>query len=203
MTEVPGTTRDAVEAHTDFLGWPIRLVDTAGLWEAPDRIDRLGVEVSRRYVSAADLVLLCVETGPAPAADDADLAPRERALVVRTKSDLDDGAMSGASDGGLPVSAVTGNGLDELRRAAAARLFGDRIALADLEPALTRARHRTALARAQSALADARAQLLGAGDAVLVAHHVRDATTALDELIGAVDIEEILDRVFASFCIGK
>ncbi len=203
VTEVPGTTRDAVEAHTDFLGWPIRLVDTAGLWEAPDRIDRLGVEVSRRYVSAADLVLLCVETGPAPAADDADLAPRERALVVRTKSDLDDGAMSGASDGGLPVSAVTGNGLDELRRTAAARLFGDRIALADLEPALTRARHRTALARAQSALADARAQLLGAGDAVLVAHHVRDATTALDELIGAVDIEEILDRVFASFCIGK
>ena len=203
VTEVPGTTRDAVEAHTDFLGWPIRLVDTAGLWEAPDRIDRLGVEVSRRYVSAADLVLLCVETGRAPAADDADLAPRERALVVRTKSDLDDGAMPGASDGGLPVSAVTGNGLDELRRAAAARLFGDRIALADLEPALTRARHRTALARAQSALADARAQLLGAGDAVLVAHHVRDATTALDELIGAVDIEEILDRVFASFCIGK
>ena len=77
------------------------------------------------------------------------------------------------------------------------------IALADLEPALTRARHRTALVRAQAALADARAQLLGAGDAVLVAHHLRDATTALDELVGAVDIEEILDRVFATFCVGK
>ena len=63
VTEVPGTTRDAIEAHTDFLGWPVRLVDTAGLWDAADRIDRLGVEVSRRYLAAADLVLLCVETG--------------------------------------------------------------------------------------------------------------------------------------------
>ena len=63
VTEIPGTTRDAIEAHTDFLGWPVRLVDTAGLWDAPDRIDRLGVEVSRRYLAAADLVLLCVEAG--------------------------------------------------------------------------------------------------------------------------------------------
>jgi tRNA modification GTPase len=98
---------------------------------------------------------------------------------------------------------VTGEGLDALRRAVAARLFGDRIALADLEPALTRARHRTALARAQAALAEAGAQLLEAGDAVLAAHHVRDATTALDELVGAVDIEDVLDRVFAGFCVGK
>ena len=65
VTEIPGTTRDAVEAHTDFLGWPVRLVDTAGLWDATDRIDRLGVEVSRRYLASADLVLLCVEAGPA------------------------------------------------------------------------------------------------------------------------------------------
>ena len=122
--------------------------------------------------------------------------------MVRTKSDLAEGAADSV-EGGLPVSAVSGEGIDELRRAAAARLFGDRIELADLEPALTRARHRTALSRAQAALAEARDQLLGAGDAVLVAHHVREATTALDELVGAVDLEEILDQVFASFCIGK
>ena len=203
VTELPGTTRDAVEAHTDFLGWPIRLVDTAGLWDAPDRIDRLGVEVSRRYLSAADLVMLCVETGRAAGPDDTEVLRSGRALAVRTKSDLEAAAAPPATNGELPVSAVTGEGLDALRRAVAARLFGDRIALADLEPALTRARHRTALVRAQAALADARAQLLGAGDAVLVAHHLRDATTALDELVGAVDIEEILDRVFATFCVGK
>jgi tRNA modification GTPase len=201
VTDLPGTTRDAVEAQTDFLGWPVRLVDTAGLWDAPNRIDQLGVEMTRRYVAGADLVLLCVEVGREPGPDDQRILGAGRAMLVGTKSDL---APTAAQIGGAPpVSAVTGEGLDALRRAVAARLFGERIALADLEPALTRARHRTALARAQAALAEAAARLLDAGDAVLAAHHVRDATTALDELVGAVDIEEVLDRVFAGFCVGK
>jgi tRNA modification GTPase len=199
VTEIPGTTRDAVEAHTDFLGWPVRLVDTAGLWDAPDRIDRLGIEVSRRYLAAADLVLLCVETGRSPGTDELTLAGERPTLMVRTKADLN----GGTGGSGLEVSTVSGAGLGELRRAAAERVFAGRPALADLEPALTRERHRTALARARVALADAREQLAGAGDAVLVAHHVREATAALDELVGAVDVEDVLDRVFASFCVGK
>jgi tRNA modification GTPase len=199
VTEIPGTTRDAVEAHTDFLGWPVRLVDTAGLWDAPGRIDRLGVEVSRRYLASADLVLLCVETGRRPGADELAIAAERPTLVVRTKVDLD----GTTATEGVGVSVVTGEGLDALRHAVAERVFADRIALADLEPALTRARHRTALERARGALAGALEQFRGSGDAVLVAHHVREATTALDELVGAVDVEDILDRVFASFCVGK
>ena len=93
--------------------------------------------------------------------------------------------------------------IDIMDRPALERVFADRVTLADLEPALGRARHRTALARAREALGSALEQLGGAGDAVLTAHHVRQATTALDELVGAVDIEEVLDRVFASFCVGK
>jgi tRNA modification GTPase len=199
VTEIPGTTRDAVEAYTDFLGWPVRLIDTAGLWEAPGKIDRLGVEVSRRYLASADLVLLCVETGRRPGADELAIAAERPTLVVRTKVDLDG---STAAEG-VGVSVVTGEGLDTLRRAVAERVFAERIVLADLEPALTRARHRTALERARGALAGALEQFRGSGDAVLVAHHVREATTALDELVGAVDVEDILDRVFASFCVGK
>ena len=200
VTEIPGTTRDAVEAPADFLGWPVRLVDTAGLWDATGPIDRLGIEMSRRYLASADLVLLCVETGRAPGADETAIAVERPTLMVRTKADLN----GGASGGGLEVSTVSGLGLARLRRAAAERVFADRIALADLEPALTRARHRTALSRARTALADAHGQFAGgAGDAVLVAHHVREATTALDELVGSVDIEDVLDRVFASFCVGK
>ena len=199
VTEIPGTTRDAVEAHTDFLGWPVRLIDTAGLWEAPGKIDRLGVEVSRRYLASADLVLLCIETGRRPGADELAIAAARPTLVVRTKVDLDG---STAAEG-VGVSAVTGEGLDTLRRAVAERVFAERIVLADLEPALTRARHRTALERARGALAGALEQFRGSGDAVLVAHHVREATTALDELVGAVDVEDILDRVFATFCVGK
>jgi tRNA modification GTPase len=199
VTEIPGTTRDAVEAHTDFLGWPVRLIDTAGLWDAPGKIDRLGVEVSRRYLASADLVLLCVETGRGPGADELAIAAERPTLLVRTKVDLD----GGAAAEGVGVSVVTGEGLDALRRAVAQRVFAERIALADLEPALTRARHRTALEHARAALAGALDQFRGSADAVLVAHHVREATTALDELVGAVDVEDILDRVFASFCVGK
>jgi tRNA modification GTPase len=90
-----------------------------------------------------------------------------------------------------------------LRRAAAERVFADRINLADLEPALTRERHRQALVRAQDALTAALPHLGRGGDAVLSAHHVREATDALDELLGVVDVEEVLDRVFGSFCVGK
>jgi tRNA modification GTPase len=198
VTEIPGTTRDTIEAHTDFLGWPVRLADTAGLWNAPERIDRLGVEVSRRYLAAADLVLLCVEAGREMGDDESAIAAARPSLVVRTKADL-----TPEPGEGFPVSAVTGQGLGILRRAAAEQVFSDRINLTDLEPALTRERHRVALARAQSALAAAAPHLGRNGDAVLAAHHVREATTALDELLGAVDIEEVLERVFSSFCVGK
>ena len=198
VTEIPGTTRDTVEAHSDFLGWPVRLADTAGLWDAPQEIDRLGVEVSRRYLSAADLVLLCVESGRDLGDDEIAIAASSPTQLVRTKADL-----AGEPGEGLPVSVITGEGLGALRRTAAERVFSDRINLADLEPALTRERHRTALVRAQEALAQAVPHLGRRGDAVLAAHHVREATAALDELLGTVDIEEVLDRVFSSFCVGK
>ncbi len=198
VTELPGTTRDAIEGYTDFLGWPVRLADTAGLADSADRLERMGIEVSRRYLSAADLVLLCVEAGREPGPDEAELAAEQQSLMIRTKRDL----VAGGVDG-LAVSTRTGEGIDELRRAVADRVFGDRIALGDLEPSLSSERHRTALFGARCALAEAAGQLRPDGDPVLVSHHVRQATLALDELLGAVDVEEVLGRVFAGFCVGK
>jgi tRNA modification GTPase len=198
VTEIPGTTRDAIEAHTDFLGWPVRLADTAGLWNAPEKIDRMGVEVSRRYLAAADLVLLCVEAGRDVGEDEDSIAGARPTLLVRTKADL-----TAEAGQGIAVSALTGEGLGVLRRAAAERVFADRINLADLEPALTRERHRTTLSRALVALGGAVPHLGSGGDAVLAAHHVRQAADALEELLGFIDIEEVLDRVFGSFCVGK
>lgn len=198
VTELPGTTRDAIEGYTDFLGWPVRLADTAGLSDSADRLERMGIEVSRRYLSAADLVLLCVEAGREPGPDEAELAAEQRSLMVRTKRDL----VTGGVDG-LAVSTRTGEGIGELRRAVADRVFGDRIALGDLEPSLSSDRHRTALLGARCALAEAAGHLSPGGDPVLVSHHVRQATLALDELLGVVDVEEVLGRVFAGFCVGK
>ena len=208
VTELAGTTRDAIEAHTDFMGWPIRLVDTAGLGDSAARLDVLGMEVSRRYVEAADLVIHCVEAGgqadrrtdgQTDAGSEHDVSDlSDVCVLVRTKTDL--GRPSGP---GIPISVVTGEGIDQLRREAGERLFGARLPLADLEPALTRGRHREALTRARLALSQVRPHLEPGGDAVLAAHHVRSATHALDVLVGTVDIEEILDRLFAGFCVGK
>jgi tRNA modification GTPase len=206
VTELAGTTRDAIEAHTDFLGWPIRLVDTAGIGDSAARLDVLGMEVSRRYVEAADLVIHCVEAdgrtdGQTDRSSGLELSARppvRPSVLARTKCDL-----TRTPGPGIPVSAVTGQGIDQLRREVGERLFGARMPLADLEPALTRARHRDALTRAREALAEVRPHLEPGGDAVLAAHHVRAATHALDLLVGTVDIEEILDRLFAGFCVGK
>src|SRR6266853_3605606 len=105
VTEIPGTTRDAIEAHAVLEGFPFRLVDTAGLRDADERIERLGIEVSKKYLAAADLVLFCEES------EDASRAPflaevSAPVVVVRTKADVT----------GVGVSAVTGQGMAELRR---------------------------------------------------------------------------------------
>ena len=199
VTEIPGTTRDAIEAETSFLGWPVRLVDTAGVRDTDERIERMGVEVSRRWLASADLVLLCTEAGRGQVRTDLEIAAGLPVVLARTKADLSESA----TDSGIRVSTVTGQGLDTLRTAVAESVFGARVALGDLEIGLTRARHRNALAAAAEALAEARPHLAPEGDAVLAAHHVRIAALALDELVGAIDIEEVLERIFASFCVGK
>ena len=197
VTEIPGTTRDAIEAHAVIEGFPFRLVDTAGLRDSDERIEKLGIEVSRKYLAAADLVLFCDEGDGGRGAGDVESfiaacrAPVER---VRTKADL------------IPVpgvSVVTGQGLPELRRRLAEVAFGKLLALGDVEPVVTRARHRAALERALAELDAFWSARAGGVDAAATATHLRAAVLALDELIGAVTPEDVLDRVFAAFCVGK
>ena len=192
VTEIPGTTRDAIEAHAVIEGFPFRIVDTAGLRDAGERIEQLGIEVSKKYLAAADLVLFCEERDDMSRA--AFLAQvTAPVVVVRTKADI-----SGAG-----VSVVTGRGLPELRRRLAEVAFGKLLALGEVEPVVTRARHRAALERALGEL-DAFWSARAAGvDAAATATHLRAAVLALDELIGAVTPEDVLDRVFAAFCVGK
>ena len=190
VTEVPGTTRDAIEAHAVIEGFPFRLVDTAGLRESDDRVERLGIEVSRRYVESADLVLFCD-----PEADSATSPLSAPVLLVRTKADL-----SAAADG---VSVVTGQGLARLRRRLAELAFGTLIERGDVAPVVTRARHRAALERALVEL-DAYQEARTAGvDTAAAATYLRAAAGALDDLIGVVTPDDVLERVFAAFCVGK
>lgn len=198
VTEIPGTTRDAIEAATEVLGWPVRLVDTAGLREADERIERMGIEVSRRYVDAADLLLFCAEAGRALEASEREMLSERPALLVRTKADL-----ASSSGEGLPVSTLSGEGLDRLRERMREILFANGASYGDLNPMLTRERHRIALARARDSLELAKPDLAARGDSVLAAHHVRNAVDALDELIGVVHPDDVLGRVFERFCVGK
>ena len=202
VTEIPGTTRDAIEAHAVIDGFPFRLVDTAGLRTATERVESLGIEVARRYLGAADLVLYCEEQGAGSGEREAFLAGLPAPVVeVRTKADVAPSVPTVPTV--LSVSSLTGTGLAELRRALAEAAFGHLVALGDVEPVVTRARHRVALERARNEL-DAFAAARTAGiDAAVAATHLRDAVAALDELIGVVTPDDVLDRVFASFCVGK
>jgi tRNA modification GTPase len=192
VTEIPGTTRDAIEAQAVIEGFPFRLVDTAGLRDSDERVERLGIEVSKKYLAAADLVLFCEERDdPSRAAFLAQTAAP--VVVVRTKADLT----------GEGVSVVTGKGLAELRRSLAEVAFGRLLALGDVEPVVTRARHRSALERALAELDGFWAARTSGVDAAATATHLRAAVLALDDLIGTVTPEDVLDRVFAAFCVGK
>jgi len=205
VTEVPGTTRDAVEAHAVLEGFPFRLVDTAGLRDSDDRIERLGIEVSRKYLAAADLVLFCRDAGCEmrdTGAQEFLASCRAPVVEVMTKFDLTDRLTARPPDR-LDVSVVTGQGLAELRRKLAEVAFGRLLALGDVEPVVTRARHRGALERALAEV-DAFHAARGSGvDAAAAATHLRAAVGALDDLIGVVTPDDVLDRVFASFCVGK
>jgi tRNA modification GTPase len=121
-------------------------------------------------------------------------------ILVRTKWDLHRG---GVVDDGIPVSAATGEGLPDLRQALAAHAFSRMVEGRTLEPVVTRARHRAALERACAELRGFRSAREAGVEAAMAATHLRAAVTALEEIVGVVSTDDVLDRVFASFCVGK
>jgi tRNA modification GTPase len=206
VTEIPGTTRDALEAVIDSGKWPLRLVDTAGLRDTTDPIELLGIEVSERYLASAAVVLACAENLESldQTIDFVNRKSTAPVIGVRTKADLALRVDSSNLDHLVHVSAQTGEGLQSLLDAISTTIasrYGE--ATPDL-PILTRARHREALT---SALAEIR-QFQRAWreeklPAPVASVHLRAAVYVLEELVGTVDVEDVLDRVFSSFCVGK
>ena len=185
VSAIPGTTRDALETRVVLGGVPVTLVDTAGLRESADPIEAEGV---RRALARAEEADLVIRVG-----DPDHGLPDDPGLVVMNKSDLG-GACVG---GGLPVSALTGEGMVALRER-----LGDearRLTESSGPPPLTRARHRAALQEAVERLDAAQR----AGLPELRAEDVRLAVRALGRITGEVGVEDVLDRIFRQFCIGK
>lgn len=193
VSDIAGTTRDVIEVQMDLGGFPVILADTAGLRETADRVEDEGVRRALARAERADLKLLLYDGSLWPAKDvaTADLLDGD-ALEIVTKADL----LSATADLPLAISTVTGAGLDglldRLAEAVAARLSGG-------GPALTRARHRTALEDAKEALDRA----MTAPSPELVAEDVRLAVRAIGRITGRVDVEDLLDVIFRDFCIGK
>lgn len=204
VTDIPGTTRDALEALIEVHGWPVRLVDTAGIHSSPNVIERLGIEVSERYIEGADLILLC-----SGEPDDETLSPHLAALTsapllhVRTKSDL----VALSTESGVDtvrVSALTRSGLDTLLSKVVEVLKQSYGTPMIDRPVITRARHRRALEQALAELQLFQTAWLSRSlPASIAAVHLRSATHVLEELVGTIEVDDVLDRLFSSFCVGK
>lgn len=198
VSPLPGTTRDLIELHLDLDGVPVVVVDTAGMRDSADEIEKIGVARARQRAADADLVLwlsAAGENAPVP-------AEFPHAVSVTTK--MDSGSKSPADPGtdasALRISALTGEGMDRLVtfvRDHALDSVGQEAAL------LTRTRHRAALRDAGLCLDRAHSSLRAGAPPELVAEDLRLGARALSSLLGEVDVEDVLDRVFETFCIGK
>ncbi len=187
VSEQPGTTRDVVEVRLVLSGQVVWIADTAGLRETADAIETEGIRRALARAVAADLV---IRAAPADSLQP-EAAPDE--MLVITKADLDP---SGSRGHGLRVSVRTGEGVDALRS-----MIGERASVGAAEAApLTRRRHREGV---EQALADVQAALAALDVPELAAESVRAAGDALGRIVGRIGVEEVLDRVFAEFCIGK
>lgn len=203
--ETPGTTRDAIEAVMEVNRWPLRLVDTAGLRESDNEVERTGVEVSRRYLAGAHLVLVCGETSDELSTTSEVVRKTTSAPLVRvhTKSDLKEQPHD-ENGAAKRVSAHRREGLTELLESIENVLDATYGSLDPDLPLLTRARHQSALNTAASELAAFRElRSTNAVPVSIAAVHLRSAVHALETLVGAVDVDDVLARVFSTFCVGK
>jgi len=209
VTDIPGTTRDTISERVRLGGTLLNLTDTAGLRDTADAVEALGVARSRAAMAGADLIfVLCDSTVPF-APEDAELlesaAEQASTILVWTKCDLPESRIpplsSIAASATVEISAVTGEGLDALERAVA-MLFppDDSVSAGEI---LTNARQADAVERAEQSVAAARAAMAGGltPDAVLT--ETEEAMEALGELSGRTVREDITNRIFERFCVGK
>ena len=201
VAETAGTTRDVIELRLDLGGLPVTVADTAGLREAADAVEREGVRRALARAESADLRIVMLDAAAGPPGATVAAQIDGAALVVLNKADLvAPGALPArvADRPALALSLKTGDGLRDLLAEIERRVRALVDAGAGAAP-LTRARHREALEDCAAALRRARA----AGAVELVAEDARLAARALGRITGRVDVEDLLDVVFAEFCIGK
>lgn len=200
VSAIPGTTRDTLEEVVMLGGWPLRLVDTAGLREGGDALEQEGMARARRQLEEADLVLLVLDGAAAPDLANAPADPRVLRVLNKTDLGLHPG-WEGVE--AVRVSCLSGEGMERLEEAIQERLrTGSGLSEAGDEVAIN-ARHQDCLRRGLEFLEAAR-KAYGAGiPAEFIAEELRAALGAVGEVVGRTDTEDLLGRIFGAFCIGK
>ncbi|HEY6330739.1 MAG TPA: tRNA uridine-5-carboxymethylaminomethyl(34) synthesis GTPase MnmE [Blastocatellia bacterium] len=208
VTEVPGTTRDALREHVSISGIPVRLIDTAGIRETSDPIEQIGIDRSRRAIADADVSLVIFDRSEPIALEEIALLesiPKGSRLVLMNKCDLPaaGSASLGESAGTtIEVSALTGRGFDKLI-GALLDLLGAGAAAEHDDAIITDARQHQAIRRATDLLSGAMELMEGGELEEIVLLRLRGALAALGELTGETLTDDILAQIFSTFCIGK
>jgi tRNA modification GTPase len=208
VSPYPGTTRDVIEVHLDLAGYPVMLLDTAGIRDSDDPVEQEGVRRARARAAMADLLLWVTDASAdgGAAGEAATQVPNTELWWLRNKIDLARGPDRNESrcENGInrsfAISAAAGTGMENLIKALVA--FAQAYFAATETTLITRARHRQALQETVAALNRALAQG-NDGREELIAEELRSAATMLGRLTGRVDVEDILDVIFREFCIGK
>ncbi len=222
VTDIAGTTRDVLKEHIHIDGMPLHIIDTAGLRDAPDEVERIGIQRAWEEITQADRVLLMIDSSKTTAAETdpekllhalyderglqdaaSDLVNNGRLTVIRNKADLSTEIIGLNSDGKFPtitLSAKQSAGVDVLREHLKQVMGFDAASEGGF---LARRRHIDALNRAQQAIDFGRQQLEGMGAGELLAEDLRMAQNALNEITGEFTADDLLGEIFGSFCIGK
>jgi tRNA modification GTPase len=200
VTPVPGTTRDLLTERCDIGGLAVTLIDTAGVRESNEPIEQEGIARARQAAEAADVCVLVLDRSQ-PRPPELPDARGDARVIVANKSDLPAAWSADEERGAIAASALTGSGLDAVRRA----IVDAAVAVELLEdtPAIANARHTALLERVEASLGEAAEQARSEEGEEIVLATLQDAFGALDEIVGKRSSEDVLRQIFARFCIGK
>jgi tRNA modification GTPase len=212
VTPIPGTTRDVIEEVLNIKGIPVRLIDTAGLRKAIDTIEQEGVKRAKQRVADSDFVLLMMDGSRSLDADDLEIfeeIKEKKKVVIINKNDLplkislEEVKGRFLSDPIVSISALKSEGIDDLKEAIYNSLVHRDIRPSPEHLIVANIRHRTALSQVKEDLLNAVKGLEEGTSLEFIAFDIRSALEALGEVVGETTTEEVLNRIFEQFCIGK
>ena len=199
VSEIPGTTRDTIEEVINIRGIPVRLIDTAGARESADVVESEGIRRTREQVNQADLVIQVVDGSKPPA--ELQVFEAGKSILLLNKSDLGIHPQWHEFDG-VPFSCKDKTGLEAFNQAVWDRVVGEKVQLADVRVAIN-ARHQACLQRAKKFLGAAGRNLQEGKSPEFISIELRGALDAVGEVVGKLDTEDLLGKIFSEFCIGK